>query len=95
VRIFNQLTETHRVRDLAEIISKLTGAKVSRVSNPRQEAEENELAATNSCLIELGLKPKFLHEGLLIEIRDVAAKNADRIDRSRIPSTSLWKVPKK
>jgi UDP-sulfoquinovose synthase len=94
VRIFNQLTETHRVRDLAQIVSRLTGAKVSHVSNPRQEAEENELAATNSCLIELGLKPKRLQEGLLIEIRDVAARHADRIDRGRIPCTSLWKAPR-
>jgi len=94
VRIFNQLTETHRVRDLAQIVSRLTGAKVSQVSNPRQEAEENELAATNSCLIELGLEPKRLQEGLLIEIRDVAARHADRIDPSRIPCTSLWKAPR-
>jgi UDP-sulfoquinovose synthase len=29
VMVFNQMTETHRVRDLAELISKLTGAKIA------------------------------------------------------------------
>jgi UDP-sulfoquinovose synthase len=91
VRIFNQLTETHRVRDLAHIISRLTGAEVAHVPNPRVEAEENELAADNRCLLGLGLKPTFLEEGLLLEIRDIAAKYGSRIDKSRIPCTSKWR----
>lgn len=91
VRIFNQLTETHRVRDLAALVSRLTGATISRVENPRNEAAENELAADNKCLLDLGLKPKFLKDELLLEVRDIAKKYVDRIDRSRIPATSLWR----
>lgn len=34
VKIFNQMTETHRVRDLAELVAKMTGAKVSFLPNP-------------------------------------------------------------
>jgi UDP-sulfoquinovose synthase len=91
VRIFNQLTETHRVRDLAGIVSRLTGADVSYVANPRVEAEENELAADNRCLLGLGLQPTFLEDGLLLEVRDIAVKYGTRIDRSRIPCTSQWR----
>ncbi|HJR88672.1 MAG TPA: NAD-dependent epimerase/dehydratase family protein, partial [Aeromicrobium sp.] len=43
VNIFNQMTETHRVRDLAKMISDQTGVKVDFVVNPRFEADENDL----------------------------------------------------
>src|SRR4051812_37872502 len=45
--IFNQVTESHRVRDLAELISKLSGAKIDYVENPRKEAAENELEVSH------------------------------------------------
>src|SRR5689334_17911626 len=34
VEIFNQMTETHRVRDLAEMIAKLSGAEIVYLPNP-------------------------------------------------------------
>ncbi len=43
VEIFNQMTETHRVRDLAEMIAKMSGAEIAWLPNPRKEAAENEL----------------------------------------------------
>lgn len=90
VKIFNQLTETHRVRDLAEMIARMTGAEVAYLPNPRKEAHENELMAQNKQLLELGLKPTTLEEGLMSEIVEVARKFAYRVDRSRIPSLSAW-----
>ena len=47
VKIFNQMTETHRVRDLAEMIARMTGAKVAYLPNPRKEAAENDLIVKN------------------------------------------------
>ncbi len=47
VKIFNQMTETHRVRDLAEMVAGLTGAKVAYLPNPRKEAAENDLIVKN------------------------------------------------
>src|SRR5438132_1052315 len=47
VRILNQMTETHRVRDLAEMISHKTGVEVQYLENPRNEALENQLSAAN------------------------------------------------
>jgi len=64
VKILNQMIETHKVRDLAEMISKLTGAKVNFVSNPRNEASENELMVENETFIKLGLNPITLENGL-------------------------------
>jgi UDP-sulfoquinovose synthase len=90
VEIFNQMTETHRVRDLAEMISKMTGAKIAWLPNPRKEAPENDLVVKNEKFLELGLQPTTLGEGLLSEIVDVAKKYAYRVDRSRVPAVSAW-----
>lgn len=90
VKIFNQMTETHRVRDLAEMVSEITGARVAYLPNPRKEAPENDLVVRNEQFLDLGLKPTTLAEGLLSEVVDVAKKFAYRVDRSRIPALSAW-----
>jgi len=90
VRIYNQMTESHKVNDLAEKVAAVTGAEVSHLPNPRKEAIENDLIVDNRCLIELGLKPTTLEDGLLGEVVDVARRWADRCDRSRIPCVSAW-----
>lgn len=90
VKIFNQMTETHRVRDLAELVAKLTGASVKFLPNPRKEADENELIVRNEQFLALGLDPTTLAEGLLEEVVDVAKRYAHRIDRSRVPAVSAW-----
>lgn len=90
VRIFNQMTETHRVRDLAELVARLTGGRVAYLPNPRKEAPENALQVRNDQFLALGLEPTTLAEGLLSEVVEVAQKYAHRIDRSRIPAVSAW-----
>ena len=89
-KIFNQMTEVHRVRDLANLVSQLTGAEVVYMPNPRKEAAENELCVKNDQFLALGLDPIKLRDGLLTELVDVARKFIHRVDRSRIRSTSAW-----
>ena len=90
VQILNQMTETHRVRDLAKMISKLTGAKLDFVTNPRNEADENELHVKNDQFISLGLEPTTLDNGLMEEISEIAKKYAYRANLDKIPCLSLW-----
>lgn len=91
VRIFNQMTETHRVIDLARLVSEKTDAKIEFIENPRNEASENELNVKNMGLLALGLQPTTLQDGLTSEIFDIAKKYRQRCDPSKIPCTSLWK----
>jgi UDP-sulfoquinovose synthase len=91
VQIFNQMTETHRLIDLAEIVSGLTGAEIDFVENPRNEAAENDLYVENRQLLDLGLVPITLEDGLLNEVTQVAQKYAHRCDRDKIPARSLWR----
>ena len=89
--VFNQVTEVYRVRDLAELIAKLTGATVANLPNPRREAVENELNVSRDRFLSLGLDPTGLSEGLLEESRDIASKYHDRADTTKIIARSVWR----
>jgi UDP-sulfoquinovose synthase len=90
VKVFNQVTETYRVSELAELISRLTGVEVANLPNPRKEAAENDLNVTRDQFVALGLNPTTLDEGLLEESRDIAKKYAHRADYTKIIARSVW-----
>jgi UDP-sulfoquinovose synthase len=91
VKVFNQVTETYRVRELAELISEQTGVDVAFLPNPRNEAAENDLNVSRDKFLELGLNPTLLSDGLLEESRDIAQKYRDRADTTKIIARSVWR----
>ncbi len=92
VLVRNQVTETHRLLDLAKMIGDMTGGEIAYLPNPRREAEENDLAVRNDQFLALGLQPTTLSEGLLEEITDIASRYKDRVDPTKIIARSVWRA---
>ncbi len=95
VKIFNQVAETKRVRDLAEMVAEITGVRVAYVDNPRNEASENELEVTNVSFPALGLNSILLDQRLFSETMEVVERFKSRFDPSVVPARSLWTAERK
>jgi len=92
VSVFNQVTETHQVDELAKLVASITDSDIAYLPNPRKEAVENDLNVTNERFLALGLEPTTLSEGLLEETREIGLKYASRADMSKIVAKTVWKA---
>ncbi|MCI5117191.1 MAG: NAD-dependent epimerase/dehydratase family protein [Candidatus Electrothrix sp. LOE1_4_5] len=90
VQIFNQATETHTVKWLAETVAKMSGVEIRHLINPRKEAAENELRVSNEKFLSLGLSPTTLTDGLMNEVIHIAGKYKNRCDLSKVLCKSKW-----
>jgi UDP-sulfoquinovose synthase len=90
-RVLNQMTETHRVLDLAKLVSGVMGADIAYLPNPRIEADENDLLVRNDQFLALGLQPTTLSEGLLEEGSKIAARYRRRADPTKIVARAVWR----
>lgn len=92
VKIFNQTTECHNIKILAEKIASLTDADIRYYTNPRNEDAENDLRFCRNKFLKLGLEPITLSDGLLSEVVDIAQKYKHRCDLTKIICTSTWRT---
>ena len=88
--IFNQIAETLKVRDLANLISQQTGVQIRNLENPRKEDAENELIVSNKKFCNLGLNPITVEKGLMDEVVDITKKYQERCNRDKVLPTSFW-----
>ncbi|MDE9566543.1 NAD-dependent epimerase/dehydratase family protein [Xenorhabdus bovienii] len=91
VMVRNQMAESRRVRELAEIISAITGTSIAYIPNPRDEADENDFLVSNHSLTSLGFTPTRLNDGLLNEVTDIAKRYINRIDTNKINAKVVWR----
>lgn len=90
VKIFNQMTESRSVKELADKVAMLTEADIRYYGNPRNEDSENTLEVHNGKFLGLGLNPTTLDDGLLEEVMQIVHRYKDRCDKSKILCTSAW-----
>ena len=95
LKIYNQLTETFSVNELAEKIQqagKLVGVnvEVKSIPNPRREPEDHYYNPACTGLLDLGLQPNFMTTEVLADMMKLALKYKDNIDESKIFPRVKW-----
>jgi UDP-sulfoquinovose synthase len=85
LRIFNQVAESLRLVDLANLIAqRRPGTEVAFLDNPRQEPPHNEFDVANDALVSLGFAPTRLADHLLVEMTEVVERYARRCDATKL-----------
>ena len=91
VKILNQMTETHRVSDIAKMICNCyPNTKVQYIKNPRNELEKNELNVCNQQFLDLGLKPIHLNEDMIKSIYSQIKEYNENLDEKHVMPKSIW-----
>ena len=96
LRIFNQLTETFTVNELADRVKKAgdamgLGVEIKSIPNPRKELEEHYYNPAYTGLIELGLEPHYMTDDVLAAMLERIIEHRDNIDTARIMPRVRWK----
>jgi UDP-sulfoquinovose synthase len=91
-RVFNQLTETMSINEIAETIAKEYPGDVTieHIDNPRVEAYDHYYNVVYTSLEGLGLKPTRLSTTLIDHLFDVVERHRDRVDTAAIMPTVRW-----
>jgi UDP-sulfoquinovose synthase len=96
LRIFNQMTESFSVNQLAGKVKKI-GARlgykvaVDHIENPRIEKEEHYYNVHYTGLLDLGLKPHYLDDEVLESFFVIVDKYRDRINKEAFHKGIRWK----
>ena len=92
-RVFNQLTETMSVKQIAEtIVDVFPGdCTIEHVDNPRVEAEDHYYNVRHQALEGLGLQPTLLGTTLIDQLFDVVERHRHRVDLEAIRPTVRWR----
>lgn len=95
LRIFNQITETFSVNELADRIKNACdqiglSVTIKNIANPRLEKEEHYYNPHYTGLRELGLQPHYLTNESIIEMIQVAQKYKENINENKIFKGVKW-----
>ncbi len=96
LRVFNQVTETFTVKELAAMVKK-AGEKlgyevrIENMENPRVEQEEHYYNPKYTGLMELGLKPHYLTDDVLEGMFHMVAGYRTTINREAIFRGIKWR----
>jgi UDP-sulfoquinovose synthase len=92
-RVFNQMTESMTITELAKVVATSYPGEVSieNIDNPRVEAETHYYNVVHRGLVELGLTPHCLSETLISSMFAVAERYKHRVDRGALLPLVNWR----
>jgi UDP-sulfoquinovose synthase len=91
-RVFNQFTESFSVGDLAERVAALVpGSEIEHLDDPRVEQESHYYRAAHTKLLDLGLAPHLLSDGLIRSLLALVDRHRERVDPGAIRPTVDWR----
>jgi len=96
-RVFNQFTEQFSVLGLAERVQQVAkrelglDVNIAHVENPRVEKEEHFYHAVHTKLMDLGLEPHLLSDGMIVDLIETAKRYEDRINVPLIMPKATWR----
>jgi len=96
LRIFNQLTETFSVNQLANRVKKVGerlgySISIEHIENPRIEKENHYYNVKYTGLMELGLKPHYLTDDVIESFFFITDKYKNRINKKAIFKGIKWR----
>jgi UDP-sulfoquinovose synthase len=94
-RVFNQMTESMSVLEIAKLVADLhpNAVQVEHLDNPRVEAESHYYRVAHTGLVELGLQPHLLSDTLLTSLYAVADRWKHRVDPAALRPSVRWRTP--
>jgi UDP-sulfoquinovose synthase len=92
-RVFNQMTESFSIRELAETVARVFPgeATLEYLDNPRVEHAKHHYKVIHSSLFELGMKPHLLTDTLLDSMFELVQTCADRVDLAVMRPNIDWR----
>jgi UDP-sulfoquinovose synthase len=93
-RVFNQMTESMSVLEIAKLVADLhpNVVTVEHLDNPRVEAEAHYYKVAYTGLLELGLRPHLLSDTLLTSLYEIADRYKHRADLAALRPSVRWTV---
>ena len=92
-RVFNQMTESLSVREIADTVARAYPGEVTieNLENPRIEAPEHYYKVNHTKLVDLGLEPHLLSDTLIESLFDITKQYAHRVRVEAIRPTVNWR----
>ncbi|PZG16790.1 NAD-dependent epimerase/dehydratase family protein [Nonomuraea aridisoli] len=92
-RVFNQMTESMSVLDIANTVAEaFPGAvTIDHLDNPRVEFEQHYYNVTHTALVKLGLEPHLLSDTLITSLFDIAKRYGDRANLEAMQPRVNWR----
>jgi UDP-sulfoquinovose synthase len=91
-RVFNQMTESFSVKQVAELVAETFPGpvQIDYLENPRWELEEHYYNVKHTGLVDLGLKPHLLSDTLIESLFPIVEENKHRVEHTLMLPKVKW-----